>query len=96
MHMLTQLVALAATTVTEVPDPDAVAPPGVGDKMLLLLAGVKWIAMVAAVGALIVAGVMLMVQHRRGEASESAGNVLKVLIGIAVVSSAAALVGWMQ
>jgi hypothetical protein len=85
---------LAALHMDAVPNPAAVAPPGLGDKILLLLGAIKWGAMVGGVAALIVAGVMLGFQRRRGEASEGAVHILQALIGVGVAATAAALVGW--
>ena len=85
---------LAVLHLDAVPNPASVAPPGLSDKILLLLGGIKWGSMVAGVAALIVAGVMLGFQRRRGEASEGAVHILQALIGVGVAATAATLVGW--
>lgn len=85
---------LAALHMDTVPNPAAVAPPGLGDKVLLVLGGIKWGTMVGGVAAVMIAGVMLAFQRRRGEASEGAVHILYALLGVGVAATASGLVGW--
>lgn len=84
---------LTAILTADVPVPSPVAPPGVAEKVQTVLNWGFWISITALVGALIVAGVKMAINNRRGEGlSEGLGGVITVLIGAAFVASASSII----
>lgn len=88
MHLLAQLHALV---ILAAPDPGSNQPPG-GDKFTLAASWIKWAGGLGCVVGLIVVGVTMAVQHRRGTSGEHAGALFSVAAGSIVVGAAAALV----
>lgn len=78
----------------QVPDPAPIAPPG-SDKFINVMAWGKWVALAIAVLGLFVAGGMMAINSRRGEGSEHAGRLGWVLVGVIVISSGGAIVGFL-
>ena len=88
------IVRAALVLAQEVPDGPARPPGPLGQKMNDLVGYTKYVGFGLCVIGLIAAGGMMALAHRRGEVGvESAGGVLKVLVGVAVISGAAGLVG---
>jgi hypothetical protein len=88
MHILT---ALRTVAILAAPDIPATQPPG-GDKIALVAQWIKWGGGLGCVVGLIVVGVMMAIQHRRGTSGEHGAALFSVAIGSVVVGSAAALV----
>lgn len=92
MNALT--VQLGVVLAQAVPDGPAKPPGPLAPKMNDLVSYAKYVGFGLCVIGLIAAGGMMALAHRRGEVGvESAAGVLKVLVGVAVISGAAGLVG---
>ena len=95
MSVLTSVAALAinasTAVVTQIPNPDPVLPPGMGG-VTTVLSWLKWIAYAVAVAAIIIAGIMMMFRHRRGEGGENIGALGWVLGGVIVISAGGGLI----
>lgn len=75
----------------DVPAPEA--PPG-AEKALVAVSWLGWVAAVAGIIGVMVVGIMMMISHRNGTASEEHVKRLTwVIIGLIIVSAAGALVG---
>ncbi len=75
-----------------VPDPDPVQPPGtegVGTAMSWL----KWTAYAVVGGAIIVGGMLIAINFRRGEGHDALPKILWPVAGTIVIGSGAAIVG---
>lgn len=94
MSALTAFFTSSIAVPTVIPDPDPTQPPG-ADGILAILGWVKWIALAVCVIGLIIAGAMLAINSRRGEGGEIAGRVVMALVGVIIISAAAALVGFL-
>ncbi len=67
-------------------------PPGVGDKVAMVMGWVKWGGLSACVVGLMVLGAMLWVHHRRGD-GQSVGGIGFVLGGVILIGAASGIVG---
>jgi hypothetical protein len=97
--VITGAVAMGLTRVTAamaapLPTPVADAPDAVASKTGTVLNVVMWGSWAVCIGALIVAGVVVAMKHRRGEGGEAAKAVLMPCIGAAVIGMAAGLVSF--
>ena len=81
-------------TVLAVTDPGPLEPPGLGGPISDMLGWLKWIALAAAVGGLIVAGIMMAVgrRNRNQWAAEGAISLPWVVGGLFTIASAATIV----
>lgn len=99
MSTLVTVVTAAADVVQavglDIPDPAAVKPPGF-DGIDSIMGWAKWAALAVCIVALIGVGALMALPSRRSEGGEHAGNVGKVLMGVVVISAAAALVGFLS
>lgn len=84
----------AAVLPAQIPNPNPVQPPGTG-KFLDVMGWVKWVALAATIIGLMIAGGMMALNSRRGEGGEHAGKIGAALMGVIVISAAAALVGFL-
>ena len=84
----------AATLPAALPNPDPLQPPGT-DRFTDVMGWVKWVALAALIIGLMVAGGMMAFGSRRGEGGEHAGRIGMILMGVIIVSAAAALVGFL-
>lgn len=91
--------AHALTTIgqvlTDLPDPDPLAPPGFG-AVTTLVAWAKWVGLIAAILALIAVAVMFMFNARRGEGGEHVKTLVSILVGVMIIGAATALVGFIS
>ncbi|MGO3649997.1 hypothetical protein [Agrococcus casei] len=94
MHGLTTFLTSTIAMLTVIPNPDPTQPPG-SEGILAILGWAKWVALAVCVAGLIIAGAMLAINSRRGEGGEIAGRVVAALIGVIIISAAAALVGFL-
>lgn len=84
---------LATLLKFDVPTPSPVAPPGVAEKAQIVLNWIFWGAIIGLVAALIVAGVTMALNNRRGDGVyEGLGKVVTVLAGAAIVASASSII----
>ena len=87
------MILATITHLADTIDVNPQAPPG-SNKFLMLLSWVGWLAMVAAVAALVIVGAQFGFERRQGTAdSESASRAGKALIGCVVIAIAGGLVG---
>lgn len=85
-----------ATIVAQVPDGSPTMPGNTGSKFNALVGAAKGIGIGISVIAMIGAGVSLGIEHRRGGGStEGVGQIVKILLGVALISGAAGIVGFM-
>src|SRR5256885_5177234 len=80
------------------PDPKPEAPPGkLSDAANTMLSWLKWGGLAGAVGALVVAGIMMAVgrRNRNNMAVEGAMSLPWVIGGVALILASASLVGWL-
>lgn|SRR5690625_4148966 len=92
--MLDLVTSIAGELSAGIPDPGSgEAPPGSG-AILTILGWLRWIAGAIAVGAVIAVGILFMIRQRRGEASDAAGSLVTVLIGIILIGSAVSVVSF--
>ncbi|NAZ81034.1 hypothetical protein GTR02_04290 [Kineococcus sp. R8] len=77
-----------------IPDPPAVAPPGVGEKVTTLLGWAKWGGLIAGIVGLLACGIMMAVgrRNRSSMAADGASGIPWVLAGLTVVSFSASIV----
>ncbi|MCI2238108.1 hypothetical protein MN205_06335 [Kineococcus sp. TRM81007] len=77
-----------------IPNPPAVAPPGVGDKISTLLGWGKWGGLIAGIVGLIACGIMMAVgrRNRSSMAADGASGIPWVLAGLTVVSFSTSIV----
>mgnify|MGYP004535845623 CR=1 FL=1 len=92
MSLLT-LAADAVNLTALLPDPDPVAPPGF-EGVATILGWAKWVGLIAGILALIGIAVMFMFNSRRGEGGEHVQKFVAVLVGVMVIGSATALIGF--
>jgi ABC-type Na+ efflux pump permease subunit len=92
MSAIEVLTTLAFNATALIPDPDPIAPPGVGGGVAAILGIAKWAALIVAVLALIGLGAVLGINSRRGEGGEHVQTFVKILIGILIVSGAVSIV----
>lgn len=87
---------LIATTnfLFALPDPDAIQPPGT-EGFTALMGWAKWVALAVCILGLFAAGALMAIQSRRGEGGEHVGKIGMALVGVIVISAAAALVGFL-
>lgn len=79
-----------------VPDPGAGSMPPGFEQFTTIMGWGKWIALGILVLSLILAGVRLgMAQNRGDDASDQAGAIGKVLVGVIVVSAAFTIVAFL-
>lgn len=96
MSLLLAAVDVLANVPTLIPDPDPVAPPGAEAPVGLLLGWGKWIGLIAAVIGIIIIGVKITINIRRGEAAGELGGLLYVAIACILFGSAASIVGFLS
>ena len=60
-----------------------------------LMGWAKWVALAVCILGLFAAGALMAVQSRRGEGGEHVGKIGMALVGVIVISAAAALVGFL-
>lgn len=78
----------------QVPDSDAKAPnDDISKKFNDLVGYAKYVGFGACVLAMIAAGVMLAISHRRGDGMEAVAGPVKVMIAVIIIGGAAGLVG---
>ncbi|MFJ7751804.1 hypothetical protein ACIQXM_17840 [Arthrobacter sp. NPDC097144] len=83
---------LGLSVLTEVPNPGGgVAPPG-SEGLLKILQWAAWIALALGVLGVIIAGITMMIQVRRGEGGEGLAKLGWTLAGCVVVAGASGLV----
>ena len=66
-------------------------PPGVSEKLSIVLGWATWIGATVAIVGFIVAGAMLMLANNSGQSNEAARYVGRVAVGAVIVTAAAAL-----
>lgn len=89
------LTTLYTGLVSALPDPAPVQPPGT-EGFVTILGWAKWVGLVAAILAIIVGGMMMMFNARRGEGGENVARIGWVLAGVILIGSATALVGFIS
>ena len=67
------------------------APPGVSEKISLVLGWLAWGGGAVAILGFIAAGVMVMLSNNSGQSNEASRYVARVAIGAVIVTAAAAL-----
>ncbi len=92
MHLSDVATQLLGALPMDVPDPGAgTAPPGSGG-FITIMGWAKWAAFGICIVSLIFAGAMMGWGRNRGEGSDHAAQIGRVLIGVAVASAAFSLV----
>lgn len=82
-----------AQILADVPNPGSgTAPPGVGEKVLILLRWLAWGATVACVGGILVTAIMMAMAHRQGR-DTNVSQLGWVLGACMLIGSASGLVG---
>jgi hypothetical protein len=77
----------------DVPDPGSgTPPPGVGEKLTLLLKWAMNVSLTVCVLGFIVTGATIAIQHRSGGGGDAGPRVGMVMVGCVVLGSATALV----
>lgn len=77
-----------------VPNGDPAAPPGVADKANTVIGWLKYFGLAACVAGLIIAGMSMAINHRRGMGgAEAASQVGFVAIALVIIGAASAIVG---
>lgn len=71
---------------------DPTQPPGTGG-IQTIIGWVAWVATALGVVGIIVVGITMLFQNRRGEGGEAAGKLGWVLAGLVVITAASAIVG---
>lgn len=69
-------------------------PPGVGDKFDSVILWAKWIALGVCVLSVVIFGGGMAINHRRGDNGELIGGLLKIVLGVIIISLAVTLVTW--
>lgn len=69
-------------------------PPGVGDKFDSVIQWAKWIALGVCVLAVVIFGGGMAINYRRGDNGELIGGLLKIVLGVIIISLAVTLVTW--
>ncbi|QOR45473.1 TrbC/VirB2 family protein [Trueperella pecoris] len=67
-------------------------PPGT-EKVFTVINWVAWVGTALGVLGIIIVGITMLFQNRRGEGGEAAGKLGWVLAGLILISSASAIVG---
>lgn len=75
-----------------IPNPDPVQPPGTGG-VTVVLSWLKWIGYVVVGGAIIVGGIMIAVNFRRGEGHDAITKIIWPMAGAIIIGGGAALIG---
>ncbi len=75
-----------------IPDPDPVQPPGT-EGVTTILSWLKWIGYVVVGGAIIVGGILIAVNFRRGEGQDAITKIIWPMAGAIVIGGGAALIG---
>ncbi|WP_431838000.1 hypothetical protein [Cellulomonas sp. Y8] len=81
--------------VADLPNPDAVQPPGT-EGFVSIMGWSKWVAGVVAIIGIMAIGAMMTVSNRRGEAGEHAGKIVGALTGVVLISAAWSIVGFLM
>jgi hypothetical protein len=92
--ILTAATDLAAVVSGALPDPEPTQPPGTSG-FVTIMGWVKWVALAVCIIGLIVAGAMMAINSRRGEGSEHAALIGRILAGVVIISAAATIVGFL-
>ena len=71
---------------------DPAQPPGTGG-IQTIIGWLAWIATALGVVGIIIVGVTMFFQNRRGEGGEAAGKLGWVLAGLVLITAASAIVG---
>lgn len=95
LHSLTiAATEFAAMLPLQIPNPDPVQPPGT-QGFLSIMGWAKWVALAIAILGIIAIGAMMTISSRRGEGGEHVGKLGMALVGVIIISAAAALVGFL-
>lgn len=86
------LPAIADTIAAGIPNPPPEQPPGT-DGVTTVLSWLKWIGYVVVAGAIIVGGIYIALQSRRGEGQDAIGRVIWPMAGAIVIGGGVALIG---
>jgi len=95
MTALAVLLDSLAIVPTFIPDPDPQAPPGFEGPAGVIIGWMRWGGFAVAVIGIIIIGVKLMVNIRRGEAASELGGLGYVAIGVILIGAASALVSFL-
>lgn len=71
---------------------DPAQPPGT-EGILTIIGWVAWVATALGVVGIIIVGITMFFQNRRGEGGEAAGKLGWVLAGLVLITAASAIVG---
>jgi type IV secretory pathway VirB2 component (pilin) len=92
IHAAINLQATVLDVAAQVPNPGGgQAPPG-SEGLLTILSWAAWIALALGVLGVIIAGITMMIQTRRGEGGEGLARLGWVLAGCVIVAGASGLV----
>lgn len=96
MEILHAMIFAGSDVLAAVPNPGpAQAPPGVGGKFEDVMGMVKWIALGLAIIAFMIVGAVMLFGGGRGQGGEHGGRLGWAAGGTLIISSAAALVGFL-
>lgn len=93
MHTMELANDAALALPMNLPDPDAIQPPGTG-KVSTVMGWGKWIALVICILSLMAAGARMSYEQRHGGGGEHVSTIMKVLFGVIIISAASAIVGF--
>ena len=92
IHAAASLQVTATNILAQVPNPGGgVAPPG-SEGLLTILQWAAWIGIAIGVLGVIIAGITMMIQTRRGEGGEGLAKLGWVLAGCVIVAGASGFV----
>lgn len=92
MSLILSVLETASHLVTELPNPEPQAPPGM-DNFKLILGWIKWGALVACIVGVMIAGAMVAIGNSRGGgASEHLPKVLWAILGALIISASTWLI----
>lgn len=89
-HLLAQIADLAANDNTRV-DPTGEAPPG-ANRFIKILSWIVWAAVIATIGAFIVAAAMLGYQRWSGGGGDAQGKLVGAMGGAALIAAAGTII----
>ncbi|MCL2090924.1 MAG: hypothetical protein FWH11_06840 [Micrococcales bacterium] len=86
LHTLASIAHDAVSTLPALPDPGATQPPGT-EGVDTILGWLKWVGYVVVAGAVIVGGIMIAVNLRRGEGQDALPKILWPMAGAIVIGA---------
>ena len=96
MSTIDLITTFAMSLPTLIPDPDPIAPPGVGGGISAIIGIAKWGGLIVAVLALISLGAVVGINARRGEGGEHVQKFVVILLGVLIISGAVSIISFIN